>query len=64
MHGLRRLYIYHTAIGDTELLTLVGLKGLKWLTCSGTNITDDGLNRFRQMLPECKAVSFEWRHGT
>lgn len=61
--GLRRLSIYHTGIDDAALQILAEVKELKWLTCSGTSITKDGLNRFRQMLPKCKAVSFEWRHG-
>lgn len=61
--GLRRLYIYHTAIGDEAIEVLSGFKGLKWLTCSGTGITGDGLTHLRQVLPGCKAVSFEWRHG-
>jgi len=63
LHGLRRLYIYHTAISDSGLVFLASLKSLKILTCSGTGITEEGLSRFRQSLPECKAVSFEWRHG-
>jgi hypothetical protein len=63
LHGLRRLYIYHSAVTDDGLLNLVHLSGLKWLTCSGTAITEEGLSWFRQLLPGCKAVSFEWRHG-
>jgi hypothetical protein len=63
LHGLRRLYIYHTAISDSGLVFLASLKSLKILTCSGTGITEEGLSRFRQSLPGCKAVSFEWRHG-
>ncbi|BCS53709.1 J domain-containing protein [Geobacter sp. SVR] len=63
LHGLRRLYIYHSAISDSGLLNLTQLSGLKWLTCSGTAITEEGLSVFRELLPACKAVSFEWRHG-
>jgi len=63
LHGLRRLYIYHTAISDAGLIDLASLKSLKYLTFSGTGITEEGLNRFRHAFPECKAVSFEWRHG-
>lgn len=63
LRGLRRLYIYHTAISDVGLYYLSGLTDLKWLTCSGTGITFAGMEKFRQMLPACKAVSFEWKHG-
>lgn len=59
---LQRVYIYHTAIGDRGLHNLTRLAGLKWLTCSGTMISEEGLNRFRQALPDCKAVSFKWRY--
>ena len=59
---LQRVYIYHTAIGDRGLLNLTRLTGLKWLTCSGTMISEEGLNRFRQALPDCKAVNFKWRY--
>lgn len=61
LRGLKRLYIYHTAISDAGLHNLTSLNWLKWLTCSGTYITEEGLNRFRQAMPECKAVSFKWR---
>jgi hypothetical protein len=30
--GLKRVYIYHTAIGDQGLHNLACLRGLKWLT--------------------------------
>lgn len=64
LSGLRRLSIYHTAIGDGGLDNLAGLTGLKWLTCSGTCITPEGLERFRRLVPGCKAVNFQWRHGS
>jgi len=63
LQGLRRLYIYNTAISDAGLLNLASLTKLKWLTCSGTGITEEGLDRFRKRLPGCKLVSFTWRHG-
>lgn len=60
--GLKRLYIYHTAIGDYGLMNLIQLSGLKSLTCSGTCATEEGLNRFRQLMPRCKVVNFKWRY--
>jgi hypothetical protein len=62
LNGLKRLYIYHTAIGDFGLVNLTRLPGLKSLTCSGTDVTEDGLNRFRQLMPGCKVVNFKWRY--
>jgi hypothetical protein len=58
---LKRLYIYHTRISDNGLLNLIHLSGLKSLTCSGTATTEEGLNRFRQLMPGCKVVNFKWR---
>lgn len=62
LNELQRISIYHTTIGDKGLLNLALIAGLKWLTCSGTAITEDGLNLFRRVMPGCKAVSFKWRH--
>lgn len=60
--ALQRISIYHTAIGDKGLLNLALVPGLKWLTCSGTDTTEEGLNLFRRVMPGCKTVSFKWRY--
>jgi len=59
---LQRISIYHTAVGDKGILNLALLPGLKWLTCSGTDATEEGLNLFRRAMPGCKTVSFKWRY--
>jgi hypothetical protein len=59
---LQRIYIYHTAIGDRGLHNLTCLRGLKWLTCSGTMISEEGLKRLRMEMPGCKVVNFKWRY--
>jgi hypothetical protein len=43
-------------------MNLIQLSGLKSLTCSGTGATDEGLDRFRQLMPRCKVVNFKWRY--
>jgi hypothetical protein len=60
--SLQRISIYHTAIGDNGIFNLVVLPGLKWLTCSGTDATENGLNLFRRAMPGCKTVNFRWRY--
>ncbi len=60
--SLQRISIYHTAIGDKGIFNLVQVPGLKWLTCSGTNATEEGLNLFRRAMPDCKTVNFKWRY--
>lgn len=60
--SLQRISIYHTAISDKGIFNLVQVLGLKWLTCSGTNATEEGLNLFRRAMPGCKTVSFKWRY--
>lgn len=60
--SLQRLSIYHTTIGDDGIMSLARIPGLRWFTCSGTAVTEDGFNRFRRIMPECKAVSFRWRY--
>ncbi|MDD2308691.1 MAG: hypothetical protein PHH91_03830 [Desulfuromonadaceae bacterium] len=60
--SLQRISIYHTAIGDKGILNLALLPGLKWLTCSGTDATEEGFNLFRKAMPGCKTVSFTWRY--
>jgi hypothetical protein len=62
LKSLQRVSIYHTGIGDKGLLNLALVAGLKWLTCSGTAATEDGLNLFRRVMPGCKTVSFKWRY--
>jgi hypothetical protein len=62
MKGLKRLYIYHTGISDHGILNLIYLTGLKSLTCSGTAATEEGLSRFRKLMPGCKVVNFKWRY--
>lgn len=59
---LQRVSIYHTAITDKGLLNLALIPSLKWLTCSGIDATEEGLNFFRKVMPGCKTVSFKWRH--
>lgn len=58
--GLRRLYIYHTEISDSALPGLFTMKWLKWLTFSGTMVTEEGLEVLRRELPGCKVISFKW----
>ncbi len=60
--SLQRVSIYHTAIGDRGILNLALIPGLKWLTCSGTEVTEEGFNNFRRVMPGCKTVSFKWRY--
>jgi hypothetical protein len=60
--SLQRISIYHTAIGDEGILNLSLLPGLKWLTCSGTDATEEGFNLFRRAMPGCKTVNFKWRY--
>lgn len=60
--SLQRLSLYHSAIGDRGIFNLVQIPGLKWLTCSGTNATEDGFNMFRRAMPGCKTVNFKWRY--
>jgi hypothetical protein len=60
--SLQRISIYHTAIGDKGILNLALIPGLKWLTCSGTDVTEEGFNLFRTLMPGCKTVSFKWRY--
>ena len=60
--SLQRISIYHTAIGDAGIYNLALIPGLKWLTCSGINATEEGLNLFRRVMPECKTVNFKWRY--
>jgi hypothetical protein len=60
--SLQRVSIYHTAIGDNGLINLAVIRGLKWLTCSGTAITEDGFAQFRRVMPACKTVNFKWRY--
>ncbi|MDD2899106.1 MAG: hypothetical protein PHI31_10380 [Desulfuromonadaceae bacterium] len=60
--SLQRISIYHTPVGDTGILNLALIPGLKWFTCSGTNVTEDGLSVFRKVMPGCKTVNFKWRY--
>ncbi len=60
--ALQRISIYHTAIGNEGILNLSLLPGLKWLTCSGTDATEEGFNLFRMAMPGCKTVNFKWRY--
>lgn len=60
--SLQRLSIYHSAIGDRGILNLVQVPGLKWLTCSGTEATEECFNLFRRAMPGCKTVNFRWRY--
>ncbi len=60
--SLQRVSIYHTAISDKGIFNLVAIPRLKWLTCSGTNATEDGFNLFRRAMPGCKTVNFKWRY--
>lgn len=62
LKNLQRISIYHTDIGDKGLINLALVYGLKWLTCSGTAISEEGLKLFRRVMPGCKAVSFKWRY--
>jgi hypothetical protein len=62
LKSLQRISIYHTAISDTGILNLALIPGLKWLTCSGINVTEEGFNLFRRVMPNCKTVNFKWRY--
>jgi hypothetical protein len=62
LESLQRISIYHTPIGDDGILNLAIVRRLKWLTCSGTSVTEDGFNLFRRVMPECKTVNFKWRY--
>ena len=62
LKSLQRISIYHTAISDNGIMNLALNPKLKWLTCSGINATEEGLNIFRRIMPGCKTVSFKWRY--
>lgn len=62
LESLQRISIYHTAIGDRGILNLAVIPRLKWLTCSGIEASEEGLNLFRLAMPECKTVNFKWRY--
>ncbi len=62
LESLERISIYHTAIGDNGIMNLAHMRGLKWLTCSGTNATEAGFTLFRKAMPGCKTVNFKWRY--
>jgi hypothetical protein len=62
LKSLQRISIYHSAISDKGILNLALIPGLKWLTCSGINATEEGFNLFRRVMPNCKTVNFKWRY--
>jgi hypothetical protein len=55
LSDLRALALCHTKVTDRGLLHLRVLKKLKWLTLVGNPlITEDGVARLKQELPDCK----------
>jgi hypothetical protein len=62
LKSLQRISIYHTVISDKGILNLALLPGLKWLTCSGIDVSEEGFNLFRRVMPNCKTVNFKWRY--
>jgi hypothetical protein len=62
LHALQRISIYNTPVGDGGIVNLVTVKNLRWLTCSGTAISEEGFNQFRRIKPHCKTVNFKWQY--
>jgi hypothetical protein len=48
------LYIFDTQITDAGLEHLKGLPRLGFLVLNQTRVTENGIQRFRQVLPKCK----------
>jgi hypothetical protein len=46
----------HTQIGDDGLKHLSGLTELKSLSLNGTQVTDQGIKKLQQALPNCNIV--------
>jgi hypothetical protein len=49
-----RLFLGHTQVADTGLEHLEGLGQLQWLSLRGTQVTDEGVKKLQQALPNCK----------
>jgi hypothetical protein len=47
-----------TGVGDEDLVHLEGLTNLKQIRVSHTNVTQQGVERLRQRLPDCSIL---WR---
>ncbi len=44
------------SVADDGVKHLQGLTTMKWLDLSGTAVTDEGINKLQQALPECEIV--------
>lgn len=51
--NLKKINLTETGFDDTGLEKLSVLKGLKVLTLSRTNVTDAGIEKFKQAVPDC-----------
>ena len=56
MTSIERLDLTDAQVSDAALNDLITLTGLKQLVLSGTQVTDSGIGRLRQALPECEIV--------
>ena len=63
LQNLMRIYLYHTDITDAGLFAFFGMKSLTQFTCSGTLITDTGLENLQIAIPGIKTLNFPWRYG-
>ena len=54
LHELERLSIYGADLNDTDVLELKSLRNLKRLDLTGMHITEKGVERLKQVLPECE----------
>jgi hypothetical protein len=46
----------HTEVGDAGLEHLKSLTQLRFLVLSGTKVSDTGVQRLQQALPQCEIV--------
>ncbi len=51
LRDLQELGLSHSSIGDDDLAKLRPMTGLRYLHLSGTNVTDEGIERLREALP-------------
>ena len=51
---LERLGLINTTVTDAGLEHVKGLPKLKYLTLWGTKVTDSGVKKLQQALPNCK----------
>jgi Leucine-rich repeat (LRR) protein len=53
LKALKQLDIARTQVSDESIECIAGLKSLKTLVITDTDITDAGANRLKERLPHC-----------